>query len=904
MHVAINKPTARHGLIASALLCLTLLTGCGPTPSTTHTSSPAAALSAPQGQLPATVAPRSYRLELSILPEQAEFSGHTEIDITLTKAAQSIWLHGDELRVSQAQALLPDGRTIEAEYRQVDAIGVAQLSFTEQLPAGDATLVFDYSAPYNESLEGLYRVIDKGEAYAFTQFEATSARLAFPSFDEPRFKVPFDITLEVDADHRAVTNTPALQETVLDDGRKRITYATTKPLPTYLIAFAVGELDEVVWEPVAATELRATPLPLRGYATKGKGERLRYALENTADIVTTLESYFGTAYPYRKLDIIAVPDFQAGAMENAGAITYREQLILLDDQAPVTQKRRYAEVHAHELAHQWFGNLVTPQWWNDIWLNESFATWMAYRAMETLAQDGSYAQAKLAEAMNAMGHDRLVSARQIRQPIAAHADIASAFDGITYEKGGAVLSMFERFIGADAFKAGIQNYMREFAWGNTDARDFIRAIAAQRPDLAEGTVEAAFFSFLEQPGTPRVALDWTCEQGAVSVEVQQSRYLPVGSSGDTNKQWQLPLCIAYDQNGERQEHCQLVNQAAASFALSGTSCPTYIMPNAGASGYYRFSLTAEKWAALFEQAPLTDAEMLAAANSLSAAFHAGDLDMDAYLAALPHLLASNNNEVIRAPMGDLSFMLEELSNEQTREPLRQRLHSLYQKKLAGLGLDASLTTDNAVQLRRSLVHFLTAELESAELRNTLAARAQVYTGTDAAASLQPTALDSNLRYAALYSAVQTLDSGYRSHLKALMLDSRDALLRQELLFALGGDSDPAMLAELRALILSPQLRDNEIHYLIRPQMANPSTRDTMWQWLLDNREAVLARLPAWAKGKFVNAAGTFCSAGRHDQIRDTLGDEIRALEGGPRALANTLERINLCAALVRKQTQH
>lgn len=855
----------------------------------------------PLGQLPDSVYPKSYRIDLNIIPHKAQFSGHTEIAIVLTQPADHIWLHGNQLQVHQAQIQLESGQTVTAHYQQLTDIGVAKLTFDDTIPSGAATLLFDYSAPYNESLEGLYRVIDNNEAYAFSQFEATSARLAFPSFDEPRFKVPFDVTLEIDAKHRAVTNTPAINETLLDNGTKRIQYATTKPLPTYLIAFAVGELDEVVWEPVAATALRQNELPLRGYATKGKGEDLAYALEHTADILTTLESYFGTAYPYRKLDIIAVPDFQAGAMENAGAITYREQLILLDEQAPVSQKRRYAEVHAHELAHQWFGNLVTPVWWNDIWLNESFATWMAYKTMDTLVPDGSYAQTKLSDALSAMQHDSLVSTRQIRQPITEHSDIASAFDSITYEKGGAVLSMFERFIGNDAFKAGIQNYMRSFAYKNADARDFIRALAAQRKDLPEGTIEAAFFSFLEQPGTPLVELDWHCQQEKVEVSITQSRYLPLGSSGDKNKQWQLPLCLAYDQESMSQNHCTMITDQVASFTLPSKSCPRYIMPNANASGYYRWTLPNDKWAQLLNSQQWSDAELLSAANSLSAAYHQGDLSTEEYLQTLPHLVASNNNEVIAAPMDDLRLIHNEVIPQEKQHKLRQNLQNLYRGKLAGL--EDQLHSDNAIQLRRTLIQFLVQDLMDMELRQQLSKKAQAYTGVGEHSQINPDALNSNLREAALFAAVQELGSTYSIHLKNMMLSSRDALLRQEILRALAGSTDETVLKDVRTLILSPELRDNEIHHIIQPQMANPATRDAMWHWLLDNYEGVLERLPAWAKGKFINPASYFCSKEQYNLISENLADKINALEGGPRALANTLEQINLCAALVNKHKE-
>jgi alanyl aminopeptidase len=225
----------------------------------------------PTGRLPSGIAPLRYRLSLNIDPREAEFTGHVEIDIELDSPAQSLWLHGNRIEVSQASVTVAGGDPIDVQYQQVADVGVARLEFAEPLPAGTATLVFDYSAPFNTSLQGLYRVDNGGNAYAYTQFEATSARLAFPSFDEPAYKVEFDIDLTIPQEFTGITNTPLLEEKVLDNGSKLLTFARTKPLPTYLIAFAVGPFDVVEWQPVAASELRAEPVPLRWYHDARQG---------------------------------------------------------------------------------------------------------------------------------------------------------------------------------------------------------------------------------------------------------------------------------------------------------------------------------------------------------------------------------------------------------------------------------------------------------------------------------------------------------------------------------------------------------------------------------------------------------------------------------------------------------
>lgn len=453
----------------------------------------------PTGQLPRFVVPTHYDLHLTIDPRASGFSGEVSIDLEFQQSRRLFWLHGNALQVDEINLETSEGNRIKAQYRQVESTGVAEIVLEQAFGPGQAQLKIKYHSDYNLALEGLYKVEEGGADYAFTQFEAISARLAFPGFDEPSFKVPFDVSLTVPSAQTAIANTPAEQEHDNADGTKTMRFATSKPIPTYLVAFAVGPFDVVEGDGIPPSQLRKRAIPLRGIAVRGKGKQFQYALENTASIVEALESYFGIPYPYAKLDLIAVPDFNAGAMENVGAITYREVLLLMDEQATPQQMRAYKSVHSHELAHQWFGNLVTPVWWDDIWLNEAFATWMGHVALDIRDPKDQFRRDLLARSARAMKQDSLASARQIRQPILSSHDIASAFDGITYSKGGGVLSMFERYLGYEAFRAGINDYLATRSWGNATADDFIAAISSQAPGGQAENIAAAFQSFLQQP---------------------------------------------------------------------------------------------------------------------------------------------------------------------------------------------------------------------------------------------------------------------------------------------------------------------------------------------------------------------------------------------------------------------
>src|SRR3569832_191394 len=328
----------------------------------------------PLGELPRVAVPQRYRIALRIDPKTDRFTGHVEIDVKFLKSRRSLFLHGLGLNMSAVSVRVKGKPVSAAHYDQVHDSGVARLIFVDPVPAGEATLVFDYDAAFNTSLDGLYKVVDRGDSYAFTQFESTGARKAFPSFDEPGFKTPFEVTVLAPRGLKVIGNTPIFTTKPAGvKGFTETTFEATYALPTYLVALAVGPHDEEEGGKAPPNKYRAKPLRIRGVTARGNGRRIQYALSLTPKIVTALENYFGVGFPIQKLDVLAVPDFAAGAMENAGAITFRERLLLLDQDASLEQKRASLAVQAHEIAHQWFGDLVSPAWWEDIWLNESFA---------------------------------------------------------------------------------------------------------------------------------------------------------------------------------------------------------------------------------------------------------------------------------------------------------------------------------------------------------------------------------------------------------------------------------------------------------------------------------------------------------------------------------------------------
>ncbi len=860
----------------------------------------------PTGRLPDLARPTMYWLDLTIDPDQESFTGTVKINIELDTATQHLWIHGRDITAQSVEAKLSNGESVSGTYQEVDPSGVVKIGFKEPLPAGKFNLIINYQAPFNEALEGLYRVNDGGLNYAFSQFEATSARLAFPGFDEPAFKVPFNYKITVRADHKAFTNTPAMTLTDLDNGWKEIVFARSKPMPTYLVAFAVGDLDVVEWKAIPATDVRDHEIPLRGIATKGKGKKLTYALENTKDILNSLEEYFQMPYPYAKLDIVAVPDFNFGAMENVGLIIYREQLLLFDDTISLDQKRAYMNVHAHELAHQWFGNLVTPVWWDDIWLNEAFATWMAHVSNNKLYPEQKFRQTLLERSLGAMRQDSLINARQIRQPIASNHDIQSAFDGITYSKGGGVLSMIESFMTPEEFRAGIQHYMKKHEFGTATANDFITAIGEKSTKVPVETIRSAFNSFLEQPGIPYLHLEVNCDNEQATVELTQSRYLPIGSKGSSQQSWEVPACIEYAIDGNQHEYCSVIDTPEFSFELPEAGCPDYVMPNSEGAGYYRFSMSGENWQNLLKHKDMLSTEdMISVNDSFSAAINAGKLSFLDLIEIAPEIIDSESPRVAMAPTDVLSFAYDKVVNtKQEKATLATLNRELYQHKLDELGLITRKEDSvDEVQMRNALITFLADKGRDKNLRHYLTKMATDYTGYQSDNSLHPNKADSNVINTAMIVAVEELGVPFAEHLLAQLNESNDGTVRGRILMGLGAVQDAEYAAELRELILSESLRDNEIYYILMGQMDKPKLQDAMWVWFKENIEGVKSRIPPFGQNRLPVIGSGFCSEEKKKDFVAFFAPIVEELPGAPRPFRQSVESIELCIAKVEHHSE-
>ncbi len=877
------------------LICIitTVAVAPGCTKSAAPTDSSAASSSeTPIGRLGDAVMPRHYRLELTIDPSRDSFSGIVSIDIDVNAAGDSIWLHGKNLDVSEVYLLDGQSKRIDASYEERDSSGVALVSLASSVDVGPATLNFIYEGTFNTATNALFKITRGEDSYAATQFEAIAARQVFPGFDEPAFKVPFDLALVTRADDIAITTTPEASVAELGDGYVRHVFDTTRPLPTYLLAFAVGPYDLVDYGTIPPNSIRAHKLPLRGVVARGLGHRMEYALKNTGGLLTVLEEYFGTPYPYKKLDLIAVPESFGGAMENVGAITYDEYLMLMDEDSPLSQRRSYTSVHAHEMAHMWFGDLVTPIWWNDIWLNESFASWMENKVADAYWPEGEFDRETLKGALGAMAADSLATARQIREPVDQNSKIVSAFDRITYEKGGSVLAMLERYVGEDRFQAGVRLHMDRHADSTATAEDFIAS-------LAEGSerfeIEGAFRSYLEQPGVPLLTVSVDCaDPQHPKLDVTQTRYAPLGSDIDPAAgQWKIPMCVNFIVDGVQASSCTLLGERSQSIELDANSCPTQLHPNADGAGYYRFSMDDTGWDSLIAGASdLAAAEALALADSLDAAFRAGVVSPATYVTGLAKLANHDAWDVADAATGHFESIAD-IFEANELGPVEQAFRNIVGPRFARL-TDAS--DSGSRLLRQRMQRFLIVAAKDQTMREPLARQAAARIGLEG--EPDPSAADASELETILSVGVQDIGEAFFDLLLEQAIASEDPAFRASATGALARVEDPALVAKLQAALLAGEFKGTEFRRILFRQIVRVATTELTYAWVKKNDTAVIESIPGSFRSSVVPTLGSaFCTVERAVEWQSFIESHADMLAGYERDLAQTTESIRLCAAL-------
>ena len=876
---------------------------------------PVAPPAVPTMRLGDAVKPLAYEAELTVVPTQERFSGHIVIHAELARPTDFFWMNATRLEIRSA-SVAAAGKNVAAQAVAGghDHVG---LRFASVLPAGRVVITLDYDGVIDRTeTEGVFKQQDGDAWYAFTQFEPVSARRAFPCFDEPGWKTPWHLSLVVPAADVAVSNTPIVAEEAVvpppaapvrkgvapapAPAMKRVRFAPTPPLPTYLIAFAVGPFDVV-----DGGRAGKKGTALRYFVPRGHGGELAFAKEATPKLLDQLEDYFGQPYPYEKLDAVGVPvTVGFGGMENVGLIAYQLSLIASrPEQENETFRRNYASAAAHEMAHQWFGDLVTMQWWNDTWLNESFATWMSAKVVERTYPIWQTRLSGDDRRREAIRIDRLASTRQVRQPVATRDDLGNVFDAITYEKGAVVLAMFESTIGEERFRNGVRRYLFEHAQGNARAEDFFGALAAEGgPEAA--TMIAGLRSFVEQPGVPRLAVALDCGadgKAAPKLVLNQSRWVPSKPTGDPVflQKWTFPACFQFGRGGDFNEFCTVVQDARSAVPLpAGESCPAWVLPNRGGGGYFVSSLNADLTQQLV-RTPLLPSEAIPALDDAALLLSTGEWPADLGLDFAARFANNRQIPVIEAAASLAREIRPSwLEDAADRDGFARYVQRHFGAKARALGWTAKATDrDGDPTLRQTLVPWVAdlgndvaLQREATRLaRDWLGAKGPLPQGARAVLlTAARTAQGASGRefLDALLEALGRTSAGDRPTLQVALGSFRDSALSDAAYDALYGDRYDARDG-LQAMFDGARVDDTSSALAVR--------------YLRTHYDAVVRKLPEPSVGWLPRLGARLCDATAKAEFDATFADRMQSVIGGSRNHAQATERIGLCVAARQAQ---
>ncbi len=834
------------------------------------------------------MAPTNYRATLTVDPAEDQFTGSISITLDVRQPSNVIWLNGTKLSIESA-SLKSLGQQMQATVLPGgnDFIG---LKFNSPVPAGPSILDITYSGSVRRgSSAGLFSMEDAGNHYLFTQFESTDARDVFPCFDEPSYKVPWQLTLHVPAKDKAVSNTPIVSEKT--DEPHTYVFKQTKPLPSYLIAFAVGP-----FEFVDAGTAGRNHIPVRIVTPKGKAAEAKYAAEVTATILTRLEDYFGVPYPYEKSDQMAIPvTFGFGAMENAGMVTYAQTLLLArPDTDTITRQRGYASVAAHELAHQWFGDLVTTAWWNDIWLNEAFATWTSAKLLADWHPEWNTRINNVGAKLGAENQDSLISARKIRQPIESKDDISNAFDGITYQKGAAVIGMFESWMGPAEFRKGIQGYLKQYAFKNATAGDFLDAISSG----SGKNVTAAFSTFLNQAGVPLVSVALDCKQGAPTLHLTQKRALPLGSKGSADQVWQIPVCVRYGSaGGAAQSECSLMMQPSADWKLKAQSCPAWVEANDNAVGYYRVNYQPELLSALAGgnvDTRMSSVERVDFMGNAEALSTEGEMPEGDALTFVAVFHADPERQVTASALRLALSVRPHLVSSELMPNYQRFLLKNFQARARELGWTAKPGESDEVRLLRPE---LVRAVATAGGDQELAGQAKELTAKwiENHSAIAPDMTGAVLETAAYYGDRKLFEQFAEAYKNA-----HDRQERQRIMSAMTSFRDPAAIQAGYDLVLSGKIPMIQSSMLLFAGQGEEATRHLAFDFTKTHFDELAAKRPQGGGfdfgSRFPAVGQSYCDVESRTALDQFFAPKVTQFTGGPRALAQTIERIDLCIA--------
>jgi aminopeptidase N len=833
-------------------------------------------------RLPASVIPSHYKLFIDPNIETQSFSGEETIDVQLGRASKEIVLNSLDLEVSSAE-VIAGGKARPAQLSYDAPNEMIRLVVADALPPGPAALHLKFSGKLTAGLRGLYLSKTARRTYAVTQFEGTYARMMFPAFDEPGFKATFDLTVVADKQDTAISNGHIIRDApAADPTRHALTFSTSPRMSTYLVALAVGD-----WQ---CLERKVDAVPIRVCAVPESKDKAQFALDVATHSMQFYNQWYGIKYPFGKLDMLAIPDYEWGGMENTASIFYRDTALLLDEAtASVFSRRSHATVIAHEIAHQWFGDLVTAAWWDDIWLNEGFATWMQAKPIEAWHPEWHLEDDVAATTQQIIGLDSLSATRAIHGDPKTPAEIKEMFDGITYEKGGAVLSMLESYVGPEVFRKGVNAYLRAHANGNATSADFWQA----ETQVSGKPVDQLMPTFVLQPGVPMLTVSSSCNGDKAQAAFTQQRFFlsPERLNAGSPEQWQIPVCMKLEGN----EACSLVTAKKQEASLG--QCPAWLFANRNAKGYYRVDYTQAELNAVARvaESQLNAPERIALIEDTWATTRVGKNSVVDFLGLAQALRSERDLAAINLLAADLEYLSASLVPEKESAHFNEFVRKQFEANERDLGWTArSGDSDEQKAVRASLLGILG---RSGDPEAVATARALVQSYIK-----DPASVEGTLVAPAFATAAAQGDAGLYEQISAALPKARSTGEYNTYLFALAQFSQANLAERTLALVDAGKVRQQQYPLLFSVLLANTHTQDAAWAYLKEHWSDLAEKVTSFGGRGAVSTLGNFCSDERRTDVAQFF--QQHPAPGAQRTVNQSLERIDNCIEFKKIQQQN
>ena len=826
------------------------------------------------------VLPTYERLKLNLDARKKTYSGSAHIDLRVTTSVDSFQFHSEGLTLRRVTLRTQKGALVPSSHAQGTPTQVTVRTHAALNP-GVYTLDLEFTNAFSDRAQGIYRLDTGGESYCFTQFEADDARKAFPCWDEPSFKLPYQLTLVLPKAHRGIANTP-VERTIPGKTSKTVIFGKTKPVPAYILAIATGPLELV--------PIHGMSVPGNVVTVKGKSALAKRASEMAPPILAALERYFGRPYPYEKLDVIAVPEFWPGAMENAGAVTFRDEVLLVDPKTVgVSQLSTLSVYMAHEFAHQWFGDLVTMEWWDDLWLNEAFAEWMGNKISDEVYPEYNQHVKDLRETQRAMTTDSRLSTRAIRRPVSALDNLLQAADDLAYKKGQAVLGMFEQWLGPETFRAGVIAYLKEHEWGTAVGSDLWEALSKASGKGAS----AAMSTFLDQEGVPLVSAQLLPDG---RVKLSQKRFLSYGITPPQERLWRIPVALAYSDGSQVHTQHVLLTEPETTVELEGVKAPAWVNPNAGPAGYYRWSVPPDMMNRLAENAGnvMSPVERVGFLGNLSALLDAGLLRGDEYARLLSKFADDSSPEVILGLMDNITVIRRVFVTRELQDSFAAYVRRNLSPALARFGLTRREGESDAVSLLRPVLILMLAD-EGKDARVLAFADSLAKQHIASPGSVDPSMIGAALDLSALHGD-EAMFNDYKRRFEQAEIPAE----RARYLSALGHFREPKIAEEAVRYSLTGPLRPQELFVIPTSLATALEHEDVPYKWMSENFGTIASKVPPMFMVYMPLMAGG-CSLPRLEAAKKFFADPAHVVPGSEKELAKVSDSVTDCAGLRERE---